>query len=315
MPSVTEIRPQRFSGGVPTRRYMFRGFETALDVDARLQQFLPEDEIPLSWGGIPADVPGRVIDEAGFEEWYVEMPYRAAAGSIVQPGAGTATQPTPQHGGAGGAAEPVMYDISYAVRGGTQKITQSIRTVKKQAIEGLTPRDYGRAINVTERDGKLEAAGLDVVAGEVAFTRNVLIPAGAFTGAYAKVVENLLCSPQHRRASKNAAKFFGYEAGEVLFVDFALGTVDGSGHRPATFQFAVKRNRPIVTLCEDPTLELEDVGGWSYVWCTYRERVQTVGGKDLKVLVPFEAYEEEVYEDGNFAALRIEEFRVSPPTP
>lgn len=311
---VTELRGQDFSGGVPVKRFIFRDLATSLEVDARLQTFA---DVPLEYGGLPIDLSGRSIQELGGGEWYVNIPYSSRAGNIVQPGSGAATSQAPQHGGENGKDEPVLRNISYGVRGGTQKITQSIQTIKKSATDdpsgaGRIARDFGNAIGVTEKNGETSVEGCDVLAGEVAWSYTAQIPDAAFTGAYATIIENLMCSPKNRRHCKNAAAFFGYEAGEVLLINFDVSELDGSGYRKMKFDFAIKRNRELVTISEDPLLELNNVGGWSFVWVTYEKQTTTVGGKIRTRVVPFEAYEEEVYEDGDFTKLKLEEYRVTP---
>lgn len=310
---VVEIRPQNFSGGRPVKRYLFRDLDDALAVDAHLQTFA---DIDLEYGGLPIDLSGRSIQELGGNEWYVEIPYSARAGNIVQPGAGSATSEAPKHGGEDGANEPVMRNISYGVRGGTQKITQSIQTIKKAATQkdGLprVARDFGNAIGVTDKNGEMEVEGADVLSGEVTWQYTAQIPDASFTGAYATIIENLMCSPNNRRHCKNAAEFFGYAAGEVLLVGYSVSELDGSGYRKMNFEFAVKRNRETVIISTDPALQLANVGGWSYIWVTYEKQTTTVDGKNRTRMVPFEAYEEEVYEDGDFAALQLETYRVEP---
>lgn len=299
---VTEIRTQGFRGGVPTRRWIFRDFDDILAVDTQIQAFAT-NQIGLTWGGLPADILNRSIEEIGYREYYVEIPYNAKAGSIIMPGAGTASSPATQHGGDNGAEEPVLYDISFSVRGGTQHITQSKETLQSAATGSDTPRNFGQAIGVDPKTN--EVAGVDILVPEVTWTRNVLIPVLAFTGAYAKRCELAV-------GKVNSAPFFGYNARECLCTSITVGTVDGSGYRPGQFEFAVKRNRTLtLTISADPELELDDVDGWSYVWATYKEQTQTVGGVTRKAVLPFEAYEERVYDEYDFGLLNLEESRAA----
>lgn len=305
---VTEIRTQGFRGGVPTRRWIFRDFDDILAVDTQIQAFAT-NQIGLTWGGLPADILNRSIEEIGYREYYVEIPYNAKAGSIIMPGAGTASSPATQHGGDSGADEPVLYDISFSVRGGTQHITQSKETLQSAATNhpdtdaARTARNFSQAIGVDPKTG--EVAGVDILVPEVTWTRNVLIPVRAFTGAYAKRCELAV-------GKVNSAPFFGYNARECLCTSITVGTVDGSGYRPGQFEFAVKRNRTLtLTISADPELELDDVDGWSYVWATYEPRKKTVDGKEKDVVTPFEAYEERVYDEYDFGLLNLEESRAA----
>lgn len=297
---VTEIRTQGFRGGVPTRRWIFRDFDDILAVDTQIQAFAT-NQIGLTWGGLPADILNRSIEEIGYREYYVEIPYNAKAGSIIMPGAGTASSPVTQHGGDNGAEEPVLYDISFSVRGGTQHITQSKETLQSAATGSDTPRNFGQAIGVNPETK--EVAGVDVLVPEVTWTRNVLIPVLAFTGAYAKRCELAV-------GKVNSAPFFGYNARECLCTSITVGTVDGSGYRPGQFEFAVKRNRTLtLTISADPELTLDDVDGWSYVWATYKPQEQTNGGVKRTAVLPFEVYEERVYDEYDFGLLNLEESR------
>lgn len=304
---------QNLSGGLPERAYVFRDFATADLVDDRLIEAIDDGDIPLSWRGLPLDPTSRRITDLGGKQWGVILQWNAKAGSIIMPGAGSATQQAPQHGGSNGANEPVLYDISYDVGSGTQHITQSIQTLDSKATNhpvtdaARTARNFGRAIGVTLNNGKLEVAGCDVLTGEAVFKRKVLIPAIAFTGAYATVLANLLRDPEHKRACVNDAPFFGFEAGEVLIRTASVGEVDASGYRPAMFEFAVSRNQLEVTISEDPLLRMGNVKGWSHIWVTY-EQVTTDGKTRV---IPFEAFEEKVYPDGDFSALNLEEYRVA----
>ena len=312
---------QSFGGGVAQKLFMFRDFATSYDVDVRLNQF-NTGEVPLFYGGLPADLSGRQITDLGGREWTVMVPYSARAGTIINPGAGAASTRAPEHGGENGANEPVLFNIGYHVRAETQHITQSIRTVRSAATGSDEPRNFGRAIGVNMTGGKREVQGTDVLSGSVSWYINVQIPADKFTGAYATAIENLLCSPMYRRVCKNDAPFFGYKAGECIIVDADISPVQGT-FRTGKFEFAVKRSRLNVTVSEDPELELQAdidgdgvvtsyIGGWSHIGVTYKDVAQAVGSVTRPSVVPFEVYEDEVYEDGDFSVLKLDEYRVDP---
>lgn len=296
-------RGQNFSGGTPQTLWKFQGYSTSLDVDTAFHAALLAETIPIEYGGLPIDLPGRTIADLGGKVWHVMVPYSGKAGSIIMGGSGTASQPANPHGGESGQNEPVMADISFSVRGGTQHITQSKETLQSAATGSATPRNFGQAIGVNP-DTK-EVAGVDVLVPEVTFTRNVQIPAIAFTGAYAKLCERAV-------GKVNSAVFFGYSIREVLCTSITISTSNGTGYRSGTFDFAVKRNSTITkVISADPVLELDDVEGWSYVWTTYKEQQQSVGGVNRKAVVPFEVYEEKVYDEFDFGQLNLEESRVA----
>ena len=307
---------QSFGGGVAQKLFLFRDFATSYDVDTRLNLF-NTGEVPLFYGGLPADLSGRQITDLGGREWTVMVPYSARAGTIISPGAGAATSQAPQHGGENGRDEPVLFNIGFQFRGETQKITQSIQTRQSAAttkpVTGAarTARNWGRAIQCNLKDGKMEVEGTDVLAGAESWFIDCQIPAIAYTGAYQEGLRRLLCSRNFRRVCRNANPFFGYAAGSVLIVDADISPVKGA-YRQAKFSFAVAEERPFVTLSETPLLQLTDVNGWSHVWVTYESQTETVGGENRTRLVPFEAYEEQVYETGDFGVLQLEEYRVEP---
>jgi len=307
---------QSFGGGVAQKLFMFRDFATSYDVDVRLNQF-NTGEVPLFYGGLPAALSGRQINDLGGREWTVMVPYSARAGTIINPGAGAASTRAPEHGGENGRDEPVLFNIGFQFRGETQKITQSIQTRQSAATNkpvtgaARTARNWGRAIQCNLKDGKMEVEGCDVLAGAETWFIDCQIPAIAYTGAYQEGLRRLLCSRNFRRVCRNANTFFGYAAGSVLIVDADISPVKGA-YRQAKFSFAVAEERPFVTLSETPSLQLTNVNGWSHIWVTYEEQKETVGAETRTRLVPFEAYEEQVYETGDFGVLKLEEYRVDP---
>lgn len=317
--AIVELwRGQNFSGSVPQTLYKFQGFDTSLDVDTAFHAAL-DDTIPLSYGGLPVDIPGRTIADLGGKVWHVMVPYSAKAGAIINPGAGAATQKASEHGGANGADEPVPFNIAYAVNGATEHITQSIETLQREATNrpsngnARTARLFGRAIGVTLNNGKVEVGGVDVYAGDVSFSVKVQIPNRSFNGAYAGVMEDLLRHPRYKRACVNAAPFYGYAAGEVLIRSASVGELGGDGYRLGQFDFSVSRNQEIIEISDDPLLELYDVKGWSHIWVTYEPLTETVGADQRITMLPFEAYEERIYPEGDFSALNLEYYRVAAP--
>lgn len=306
-----EWKAQNVSGGVLYQGWGFRDFDTLDELRTYFNAQLLAGTIPVAFQGLPIDLPGIAVADLGGKVWKLTIPFRASAGNIIAPGPGTATQKAAEHGGDGGANLPVARNISYVIEGQTQHITQSIETIQKVATGADVPRNFGRAIGVDPKDKSV--AGCDVHAGEVSFTVTIQIPDASFTGAYATVMENLLCHPEHNRACVNDAAFFGYDAGEVLIRTAQFDDPQG-GYRRGSFRFSVKRNKALVTVSDDPLLRLANVRGWSYVWVTYAPQTQVVGGVSRPAVLPFEAYEERVYPEGDFSALKLEFYRVAVPS-
>lgn len=201
--------------------------------------------------------------------------------------------------------DPLPYEFTFDTTGGTQHITQSLDT--RQAIKyGIpaqpAPVNYNRAIGVS-RDG---VAGTDVVAPKLEFqlVRNFQ----GMTLDYIRTCHMLT-------GSVNDAPFYGYDAGELLFLG-ASGAPSQNNQANAdplvrvTFRFAGSPNKQDIDLVPDDAngnhlLRVPSKGGWEYLWVFYKDDVDAVS-KTMRPR-PDAAYVEQVYQDGDFGQLLIGE--------
>jgi len=309
-------------------------------VDALVKSFPGGDrDIPPYFTGLPIRLPCD-IEDLGGNVFRVAATYGPRAGQeAVAPGGGAGnTEPASDHGD-GGEDTPVGPELSYSTTGGTQHITQSIKTRQgaKFGPAGLKPRDFGRGIGVNPQTG--EFAGVDVDLREVKFSIKLQLPAAAVTGAWLKSVE--LATPSVHGIPRdetlppgqppfagsgtvpanpgNPAQTFylGYAEGEIKFLGVDLGNQGASGHFDCVAHYAVKRNQAELLIYSNPDnpserLRLTNVHGWSHVWCTYKPATAVVDGKVVPVTVPDEAYEEQVYPYTDLRLLGLQNRRKKP---
>lgn len=183
------------------------------------------------------------------------------------------------------ADEPASY--SFDTGGGTQHITQSLATVGRYAASGTPPNFHG-AVGVTHDN----VEGLDITVPVYHFSETHHFDPALITGAYKAALFALT-------GRVNAGPFRNFAAGEVLFLG-ASGSQRGSDDWEITYRFAASPNA--FGLVVGPMSGISKQG-WEYLWVRYADREDTTA----KVLVkkPVAAYVEQVYPDGDFAALGI----------
>lgn len=117
---------------------------------------------------------------------------------------------------------------NFETTGGTQHITQSLETISRTAIAGGTAPDYKGAIGVT-RDS---VAGTDIVAPKLEFSCTLQ-----------KAFINLpyLRGLARCTGKTNAAKWYGFEIGEVLYLG-ATGSAKPGERFSVTHRFAAGEN-------------------------------------------------------------------------
>jgi hypothetical protein len=178
--------------------------------------------------------------------------------------------------------------FSFDTGGGTQHITQSLRTVYGYAPPGRTAPNFHGAIGVT----KDSVEGVDITVPVYNFSETHYLDNVYVTGAY-KV--NLF-----RLTGKvNNASFRGLAAGEVLFLG-ASGSKRGKDDWEITFRFCASPNRTNITIGNITGIAKK---GWEYMWVRY-EDVEDTEAQSL-VKRPLAVYVEQVYEYGDFSCLGI----------
>jgi hypothetical protein len=176
---------------------------------------------------------------------------------------------------------------SFDTGGGTQHLTQSLKTVAKHPA---TAPDYSGAIGY---DGE-NVNGIDVTMPVMNFSETHYLKPSKVSTKYKKTIAELT-------GSVNSNSFKGYSEGEVLFLG-ASGSRRGDSRSDlweVTYKFAVSANRKDIKVGD---LTVTEKKGWDYLWVRYADDV-----KDKKTLVkkPSAAYVEKVYERKDFGQLGI----------
>jgi hypothetical protein len=182
--------------------------------------------------------------------------------------------------------DPKESTFSFDTGGGTQHITQSIKTVAKYGTPGHPAPDFKGAIGVTTDS----VEGVDITVPVYNFTETHYLPSSLVTPAYKALLFFLT-------GKVNKSLFKGFQAGEVLFLG-ASGSKRGKDDWEITFRFAASPN---VTNLKVGDIEGIDKRGWEYLWVRYAD------AEDEKVLVkqPIAVYVERVYEEEDLNALGL----------
>jgi hypothetical protein len=190
--------------------------------------------------------------------------------------------------------EPGQSSYSFDTGGGTQKITQSLMTMRAYArleanSSGLympIPPNFQGAIGVNNES----VEGCDITVPVFHFSETHYFAANAITQAYKF---NLF----YLTGTVNNAPFKGFAAGEVLFLG-ASGQQRGVEDWEIAFKFAASPNANNLTVGSITGIVKL---GWEYMWVRYADAV------DQNVLVkqPRFVYVEQVYRYADFSLLGI----------
>ena len=136
--------------------------------------------------------------------------------------------------------------------------------------------------------------GCEIVMPTFQFAETRTVKASKVNASYKRRVAELT-------GTVNAARFKGFDAGEVLFLG-ATGSKKGKKRKhlwEITFKFAVSPNKENLKV-GDITVAQKD--GWDFLWVKYEDEVS----EEKKNLVkkPVAVYVEKVYERKNFALLK-----------
>lgn len=177
-------------------------------------------------------------------------------------------------------AAETTFDISTT----SAHITQSLQTARYPAT---APNHLG-AIGVTP-DG---VAGVDISVPVTQFTETHYFPESQITNTYKGTLATLT-------GKVNLSTFKGFASGECMFLGATL-TRRLDGIWPATFRFAVERNRSGLTIGSITGIAKQ---GFDYLWVDY-EIVEDATANTL-TRRPRAVYVERVYERDNFGLLGI----------
>jgi hypothetical protein len=184
--------------------------------------------------------------------------------------------------------ESGQVEYEFEIGGKTEKRYQSILTRRYPAEAA----DYQGAIGVVKSGDQIDARGVDVYVPTKSFSLKCRLPPEVFTPAYQNVI--FLCTA----APVNAAPFYGYQAGELLFCGAKGGYKSGDEYGEITFKFEASPNMTNLSVGEIGGI---DKGGWELV-DVVRE-VQKSGNSLIPK--PVGVYVHQVYQASDFSILGI----------
>jgi len=178
--------------------------------------------------------------------------------------------------------------------GGTVHITNSLAVVQTATIAGFAAVDFKGAIGVEDNADKTEARvrGVDVFAPVCDLTFTSQFTNAAVTDAF---IDRLI----ELTGRTNDATFKRRAAGEMLFKG-ARGSQRGQDHWEIGFEFAHIKNVTGQTVGDITGINKK---GFEYLDVLYEQRGTSVSG--YIPVVPVQATVHKVYEEDDFADLRI----------
>ena len=177
--------------------------------------------------------------------------------------------------------------ISFEVSGSQTKRTHSLGTVGGWAAGGMSPRNYGGLIGVTD-DG---VEGVDIDTAVSTFSETVYLYPWFLTSAYVAFLGRAY-------GCINNSPFRGFGVGEVRFLGASGSYRAGDKFAEMTFKFAVSPNAQGIRV---GSMTIPFKYGWDYLWVRWAD--MKVGNVTVKI--PIEAYVERVYQPLNFYSLGI----------
>lgn len=194
--------------------------------------------------------------------------------------------------------------------GGTQHVTQSIRTVCSGAVDKngdpVDAPDCHRAIGVTE-DG---VEGVDVVVPKLEFTITVIADSDALPSDYLVQLHKAtgMCNDATFSIDYRG-QHLEFNQGELLFMGCPF-SYRGNGTWEFPFKFSASRNAEeediLIGGVQDPDtldvtggIQLVEKQGWDYLWIKYSPKKSN----DAIVRQPTAAYIEQVVKQTDFDAL------------
>jgi hypothetical protein len=177
--------------------------------------------------------------------------------------------------------------ISFEVSGSQTKMTHSLGTRGAWAANGMSPRNYGGLIGVTD-DG---VEGVDIDTAVSTFSETIYFYPWFLTTSYVAFLARAY-------GCVNMSPFRGFEVGEVRFLGASGNYRNGDKAAELTFKFAVSPNAQNIRI---GSMVIPFKYGWDYLWI----RWANMKYGNVNVKVPVEAYVEKVYQGLNFYSLGI----------
>ncbi|MDD4889064.1 MAG: hypothetical protein PHU85_03970 [Phycisphaerae bacterium] len=210
---------------------------------------------PASYGGFSSRTI-QPVERQGVDFWFGEVDYVAST-----------------------AQEAGDSTYEFDTGGGTQHITQSLALIQSYNATGyVAPESYG-AIGVTSDS----VEGCDITVPSYHFSNRVFLEAGIVTAAYRRTLYLLT-------GTTNLYAWYGFEAGEVLFLG-ASGTYrQAEGDWELSFKYAASPNQTGLTI---GTMTGIEKPGWAYLWVRYQDTKDETSKSAVKQ--PIAAYVNQVY--------------------
>ncbi len=177
--------------------------------------------------------------------------------------------------------------VSFEVSGSQTKMTCSLGTRGGWAANGMSPRNYGGLIGVTN-DG---VEGVDIDTAVSTFCETAYFYPWFLTSSYVAFLTRAY-------GCVNSSPFRGFSVGEVRFLGASGGYKQGDKAAEMTFKFAVSPNAWNVRV---GSMTIPFKYGWDYLWVRWADLKRG----NVTVKIPIEAYVEKVYQGLNFYSLGI----------
>ena len=175
----------------------------------------------------------------------------------------------------------------FETRGGTQRVTQALGSTR---YPNNAPNSGG-AINATATS----VEGTDITVPIYTFSETHELDDGLVNNYYKGVLVTLT-------GRVNDAPFKGLAAGECLFLGAAGSLTDGPGSDTWSIDYAFAGSPNVTGLAVGDITGIAKKG-WEYLWARYQTAEDTAA--KLLVQKPIAVYVDQVYREGNFAALGI----------
>lgn len=168
------------------------------------------------------------------------------------------------------------YDISFDTTGGTVHITTSKQTVSSKVVGGGAVPNHKQAIGVSSNG----VDGTDIIIPALKMQVSFRHPQG-------QINIDQIKSLARSTGVVNSGPFFGFAAGEVLFLG-ASGRAGSQSETEVSYSFACSENAAGLTFGDIPAI---DKRGHDCLWISFTENVDAAA----PVRTPEAAYVERVY--------------------
>jgi hypothetical protein len=275
---------QDASGKTMPLKFTVLGLTSEDDVYAALALATPLAIGNMVRGSIDADPLGGGV-------WKATVGYSSRLDQTQAAGVDPGAIPPPEAPGPSAplnSEQPGAYNqatFSFSTSGGTSHITQSLAT------RSSTKRGGGTA---PDQKGAIAVAG-GTVNGCEKFTPKLEI---TITCERPTVTMEYVLTLRAMTGRTNVAAFWNFDQDECLYLG-AEGQSTSEGKWSVTHRIAVGQTLTSVEVCAG--LTIPEIRPWDFTWFAYREGTS----ENTLIPLPAAAYVEQVYDQGDFAALGI----------